>query len=535
MHLVRRLAALSLVLAVLAAPHDLAAQDASGTPAAGLSNGTAAGTVAARAGRRRIAPSRAGGAQTRPGVTGNPVAAPGADTAQTPGAGTASGASGTASGVGGARRAGNVQGTTATPTTPTTLPPGTLDFGNGITTIANYTGEAAGNPYGGIKQGGRYADQFSLGVDIDLGKLANLPGTSLHAIGTQRDGHSLSNDLIGNSISVQEIYGGGQTYRLTYLSVEQKFANDRVDVEVGRLPGQVAFLANPLDCNFQNNTICGSPNIAFADTNFTFYPAPTWAGTLKLKLTDTYFFNTGAYEVAPSVANRQDHGVDFFAPATGFYVPFELGYATTFDNDPYPRHYGIGAIIDRSPYNDAVFDTQGGDFITTGLPPEQDFGRTLTYGRFDQMVYRPDMSSPRGLTVFAIALGGTGGRQIEDYYFGCGAVYLGPWASRPYDSIDAFVSTQAYSDVGLANVRAARRAAGLSTNVATNQTFFELNYGLQVSPAVRLTPNLQYILDPDQLRYPFREKPIPDTLVIGAKLSVDLFTLAGLAKGPGSL
>ena len=91
-----------------------------------------------------------------------------------------------------------------------------------------------------------------------------------------------------------------------------------------------------------------------------------------------------------------------------------------------------------------------------------------------------------------------------------------------------------YSDIGLANIRAERQAMGLSTDVATNETFFELNYAMQVSPAVRLTPNLQYILDPDQLRYPTRPKPIPDALVIGAKLSVDLFTLVGLAKGPGS-
>ena len=470
------------------------------------------------------------------GRGGPAVTAPGASAARTPGPGTATGASGTASGIGGAGRAATVQGTTSTPTTPTTLPPGTLDFGNGITALANYTGEAAGNPFGGIKQGGRYADQFFLGFDVDLNKFAGLQGSSFHIIGTQRDGHSLSNDLIGNSISVQEIYGGGQTYRLTYMSLEQKFFNDRVDVEVGRLPGQTTFLANPLHCNFQNNTICGSPSIAFADTNFTYFPAPTWAGTLKLKLTDKYFFNTGAYEVAPSVGNRDDHGVDFLARATGFYVPFELGYATTFDNDPMPRHFGIGAIIDQSPYNDATFDTQGGLSYLTGFPAQQNFGRTLTYGRFDQMIYRPDPSSPRGLSVFGIALGGTSGRQTEDYYFGFGAVYLGPFESRPYDSIDAFVSTQAYSDIGLANIRNTRRAAGLSTNnVATNQTFFELNYGLQVSPAVRFTPNLQYILDPDQLRYPFREKPIPDTLVIGAKLSVDLFTLAGLAKGPGSL
>lgn len=63
----------------------------------------------------------------------------------------------------------------------------------------------------------------------------------------------------------------------------------------------------------------------------------------------------------------------------------------------------------------------------------------------------------------------------------------------------------------------------------------ELNYGIQLSPAARLTPQLQYIVNPDQTRFPFRPRPIPDAFVLGAKFSCDLFTLVGLAKGPGSL
>lgn len=194
--------------------------------------------------------------------------------------GAARGASGTAGGISGARQVGNVQGTSASPATPMTPPPGTLDLGDGLTFLANYTSESAGNPFGGIRRGVRYADQFFLGADADLGKLAGVSGASLHAIGTQRDGHSLSNDLIGNSISVQELYGGGQTYRLTYLSYEQKLFADKFDVEVGRMPGQTAFLASPFYCNFQDNAICGSPDVAFADSNLTYFPAPTWAGTL---------------------------------------------------------------------------------------------------------------------------------------------------------------------------------------------------------------------------------------------------------------
>ncbi len=526
-------AAATAVAALLLLAGSAAAQDA---PPAAAPAASAPPVVAAPAPRKPRRPRRAATAQPRTAPAAPQSAAPAASQTtdgRATGTGGAGGASGTAGGIGGARRATNVQGTSASPTAPTSLPPGTLDLGNGITFQANYTSESAGNPVGGIRQGVRYADQFFLGADADLGKLAGVSGAFLHAIGTLRDGHSLTNDLIGNSISVQEIYGGGQTYRLTYLSYEQKLFDDRVDIEVGRIPGQTAFLASPYYCNFQNNSVCGSPNVAFADTNFTYFPAPTWAGVLKTQLTDRYFFNVGAYEVAPNSTLRTDHGVDFFEPATGFNVPFELGYATTFKNDPYPRHYGVGAIIDQSTYADAVIDQQGGQRVVTGLSGAQRFGRTAAYQRFDQYVYRPDPNSPRGLSIFALAIEGTGGRQVEDYEAELGAVYLGPFASRPLDSLDFVVSTQHYSDIGVAGIRASRIAQGLNPDTIDRQeTFFELNYGIQVAPSVRLTPNIQYILDPDQLREPTRPKPIPDVLVIGAKLSIDLFTLAGLAKGP---
>ena len=502
-----------------------------------LAVGTLLLPIGSAAAQDGVPPAAVQGTNPAPATSATPQSA-GSGTAQTTngratGAGGAAGASGTAGGISGARRVGNLQGTSASPTTPTSLPPGTLDFGNGITALANYTSESAGNPVGGIRQGVRYADQFFFGTDIDLQKLAGVQGTFLHGIFTQRDGHSLTNDLIGNSISVQEIYGGGQTYRLTYLSIEKKLLDDRVDLEVGRIPGQTAFLGSPFYCNFQNNAVCGSPNLAFADTNFTYFPAPTWAGVLKTQLTDRYFFNVGAYQVAPESTTRADHGVGFFAPSTGYNVPFELGYATTFKNDPYPRHYGIGAIIDQSQYSDAEFDQQGAQRVVTGLPGVTRFGRTAAYGRFDQTLYRPDMESPRGLSVFALAIGGTSGRQVEDYQLTLGAVYLGPIASRPLDSLDFVMSTQRYSDIGIAGIRASRIAQGLSTsNIDRQETFLELNYGIQVAPYARLTPNIQYVIGPDQLRYPTRPTPIPDVLVIGAKLSVDLFTLAGLAKGP---
>ena len=98
-----------------------------------------------------------------------------------------------------------------------------------------------------------------------------------------------------------------------------------------------------------------------------------------------------------------------------------------------------------------------------------------------------------------------------------------------------FVSDQRHSSLGLPSVRTAPAKEGLGgRRVDADETVFELTYGIQATPAIRLTPNLQYVLNPDQLRFPGRAAPIADALVIGGKVSVDLFTLAGLAKGPGS-
>ena len=438
----------------------------------------------------------------------------------------------------------NTQGTTTSrglnakpATTAVSVPAGTFDPGDGLTFQLNYTSESAGNPLGGLQQGVAYADQILFGVDADLNRIAGIPGGTIHVIGTQRDGRSLARDFIGNSLAPQEIFDGSENTRLTILTYEQKALDDRLDVEVGRLPAQGAFLVSPLYCNFQNVGVCGSPEIVFNDTGFTFFPTSTYGGHVKYFFDDRTFLHVGAFEVQPKTELASDHGVDFsLSGATGVVVPIELGYTTTAANDPFPRNYGIGALIDQSTYNDPVNDSAGGNALLSGLPAQSRFGRTLVYGRFDQTVWRPDSTATRGVQVFGVASGGTSGRQTQDYQLEAGAVMTGPFTDRPFDTAGFVVTDQRYSALGLANVRAARASLGLgSSDVAANEVLLELNYGIQISPSTRLTPNLQYIVDPDQNNEPFRTRPIPNAFVIGAKLSVDLFTLAGLARGPGSL
>ena len=438
-------------------------------------------------------------------------------------------------GFGGADSAAAAADTLGQTATPPTLPPGTLDLGNGLSFLANYTGQGAINPVGGIRQGSAWAGQLFFGIDGDLQRLAGIEGGSFHVAVTNRHGRSLAQDYIGNNTSVQEIYGGGQTTRLTLLSYQQKLFDNRLDIEVGRLVANISFLNSPIYCNFQTNSACGNPTFVFKTSNFTFWPVASWGGHAKAWLTDRVFLHVGAYEVNPLHQQPGDNGLDFsLKGATGAIVPFELGYSTTFANDPLPRNYGIGGWYDASDYADPVRDITGRPAVLTGLSPATRFGRSGVYARFDQMVWRPDPTGIQGLTLFGVAMAGTSGRLVEDYFLEIGALQTGTFAGRPYDTVGFVINTQKFSPLALSNIALAQAAIGLNRRIPTQQVMMELNYGIQVTPAIRLTPNLQYIVNPDQTRFPFRPRNIPDAFVVGAKLSVDLFTLAGLASGPGS-
>ena len=422
---------------------------------------------------------------------------------------------------------------------PPGLAPGVLDLGNGLAVLLNYTGEFAANPSGGLKQGDAFAGQLAVGIDADLHKIAGIDGGSVHFLLTDRQGRSLSASDIGNDTSVQEIYGAGQTYRLTQLGYEQRLFNDRLDVEVGRLNGQGMTLTSPIYCNFQNNATCGSPVTAFKDTNFTYYPTSSWAGHAKIWLDPEYkiFFHVGVYEVNPNRLLPDDHGFDWSTTgATGVNIPMELGYSTTAANDRLPRNYGIGAIVDESKYNDPIFTNTGAlQALATGTP-QTDFGRSVVFARFDQMIYRPDPTTLRGITVFGVGMVGTGGQQTQSYYAEGGAIWTGIAASRPYDTLGFVVSDQHYSGLGLFNLRTASFAAGINPAIfPSDQFMLELNYGIQLDPGLRVLPQLQYIVNPTQPGAPYLTRPIPNAFVLGFKFSADLLTLARLAKGPGSI
>ncbi|NKF22123.1 carbohydrate porin [Solimonas marina] len=404
------------------------------------------------------------------------------------------------------------------------------ELADGIDVGASYTGESAWNVHGGQDTGGAYAGQFYAGADFDLDKLTGWQGATVHLKLSSRHGDNLSVDELGNTTSVQEIYGG-QGQRLANLTLEQHFLGDRLIVEAGRTVANIHFLGSQLCNYFQLNAACGNPTFVFHTSSFTWWPVSSWGGHALAWLTPTIYAHVGAYEVNPKQAQDGEHGLSWSThDATGVVTPFAVGYKTTAASARLPTMFEVGGWYDASDYQDPLLDANrtpaalsGNDYAT------RSGGRSGWFVRFEQQLTRPDASGDRGLTVFGNVLGPGRGALQEDWFFDVGFVQKGTFASRPHDTVGFVYTQQRYSDEALENLRLSRAASGGSGTPHASQPMMELSYGIQVTPALRVQPNVIYDIHPDQFGDPSRTRNLPNAWVVG--LRVDLQLTDALAAG----
>ena len=400
--------------------------------------------------------------------------------------------------------------------------------GNGIVLNANYFGEFAANPSGGAKQGTDYADQAALGADIDLQKLMQVYGGSLHIELTNRDGRNLASDTINNSVAAQQIFGGGQTQMLTTLTYEQRLFDDKLDIVAGRTEIDQVALTDPIYCGFQSNAICGQPDIMGKAINASFWPVPVWGADATVKPLQDIYVKGGVFDSTPQEEQPGHNGFDFaFDHSQGVLIPLETGYQTSFDDDAHPRRYDVGVVLDRTPYTYTVFDP-----VTTSLGTNSARDREMIYFQGKQMVYRPDANAQRGLTVFGALVLGPDSHQPADYNVSAGAVYQGIIDSRPDDKLGVMIGDTHYRSSFLNQLYDFRAAAlGGTQRPASDLVMSEINYDYFITKWFDVMPNLQYIVNPDGLggmAYP--KANIQDAFVVGIQFNIDLAMLSGLTS-----
>ncbi|MDT3499481.1 carbohydrate porin [Stenotrophomonas maltophilia] len=393
------------------------------------------------------------------------------------------------------------------------------DPGEVVSPKLSYTGEAAATLDGGKNSGTAYAGQLMFGADVNLEAAFGWQGATIKAYGINRHGTNLAASSTGNSTSVQEIYGGQGT-RLANLTLEQKLLNDRLVLEAGRSVANIHFLGSELCQYFQGNSACGNPTYVFRTSNFTWWPVSSWMADATAWLTPDVYLRVGAYQVDPSQAEDGQHGLKWSThQATGWIVPYTIGWRSPASARLRAR-YELGGWQDNSAYRDPLRDVNGMPAVLSGQDYANRHGRSGAFARFEQQLTGD--GSGRGLTVFGAVLKGTSGQLIEDHFLQAGLVQKGTFASRPQDSIAFVVTQQKYSGIALENLRLARAAAGGSGTPHGSQVMMELSYGMQLTPQLRIAPNLHYIVHPDQFNEPARQRDLPDALIAGLRVDWSL-------------
>ena len=366
----------------------------------------------------------------------------------------------------------------------------------GITLRAHYLSETAANPTGGLEQSIKYAQQIDFGADFDLDKLVGLPGGKIHLTFTDRAGRSLAADDIGNIISVQEIFGGGQNFRLAELSWQQSLFDDRLETKVGWIHAADDFTSSPIYCYFQNNGFCGQPAGIPIDSGYTTFPVGSWGGVVKLRpLTDLYL-QAGAYEVNPTLAGPNNGFKLSKDGATGVIVPVEAGLHVSLGADRLPGNYKVGAYYDTSQAPDLGASLSG--------PPATLSGRWGVYVLADQMIYREAANSDRGLTIFGVFVYAHPDTALLQYFWEAGLLYRGTFPGRDQDTIGLAVNQSRVSS----QLISAQKNQG-SVPVQSAETDIELNYRAQLTPWFSLMPNLQFVIRPNA------DESIPTAVVLG--------------------
>ncbi len=367
----------------------------------------------------------------------------------------------------------------------------------GVDLQVGFVGEVAYNAAGGTQAIGSFTGQAAFGATFDLEKLLSIPKTKLQVTYTSRFGRNLAEDAGLDTIAlVQEVWGRGQTVRLTQMYLEHQLFDDMLTVRWGRVAMGDAFAT--FSCDFQNLTFCGSQPGNIAGDYIYNWPISEWGAAARLKIPGFGYVQAGIYDVNGSYLGYNNKLLPVWYPnSDGVLLPFEIAWLPKFDGGRLPGSYKIGAWYSTASLDNVVSDINGSPAALTGLPAAQNSGLYGFYLNFQQQLTRIAPDNPvgglKGFVNFTIAdqLTSVTWMQIAG-----GLIYTGPFTSRPNDQISFGAGTTQVNPrlIGLQNTL---NGLGLEPAAVKNSEYvFELYYGLQAVPGFTLRPNIQYIYTP---------------------------------------
>jgi len=379
----------------------------------------------------------------------------------------------------------------------------------GIGVTARYASESGYNVAGGDRKLFRETGQLDAGVLLDLDKLAGLTGGAFQATVTWRRGRNLTADAGIDSLQqVQEVYGRGQTVRLTQFWYEQRIG-PRVEIKLGRTnPGEDFAV---FSCHFMNLSFCGAQPGNLVGDYWQNWPVGQWGARVRVDLPRDLYVQGGVYEINPRNLD-DDVFLWRFHGATGALIPVELGW-TRGGDDGKVGSYKVGAWLGTARGDDVLLDVDRRPSVVTGLSPLQHSSRYGVYGTMQQQLTgeSKDGKALTGLSMFANITQADRATSVTDNQVSLGLFYKGLVPAVPGDVLGVAV---ARTNVNGRAATADRLVPG--TPVRDAEYAAEVYYSIHPADWLELRPNLQYIHHPGGIR------TAGDVGVLGMKAALTL-------------
>lgn len=402
----------------------------------------------------------------------------------------------------------------------------------GVGLSATYIGEALADVAGGIRRGAVYDGRFEADADLDLDRLADWSGASIHAGMYQLHGRGLSTNFVGSGLTAGNIEAVPST-RLFTLWIQQNWLADRLSLRVGQIAADDEFIVSPTGANFMNtsfgwlalatlNLPSGGPVFPIAAPGVRIAARPSG----DVQFLTAVFSGDPAGKPGDEDPQRRNCCGTTFSFQGGVFVINEVQYFHNRGTGGLPGVYKLGGWYHSGGFDDERLDTLGRSLASpasTGVPFRH-HGNYALYAVADQMVWRAGQSDDPSVTLFMRIGGAPANRNLIEFYVDGGAAIKGAIPGRGGDTLGLAVGYAKISDDAGALDRDARVFSGLSGPVRDSETILELTYLAAIAPWWTVQPDVQFffhpgghIANPDD---PSGQSAIPDALAIGLRTTL---------------
>jgi porin len=400
----------------------------------------------------------------------------------------------------------------------------------GVTDIA----ETLSNPIGGIRQETIYDGLVTASLDLDLDKLIKWQNATFHADGYQISGRGLSENAVGNLLTVSSIEALPST-RLHDLWLQQSFLDSKVSLRIGQIGLDDEFYISEYSAIFINSTF-GCPDILSTDlpSGGPCYPFAAPGARLRVAPTTALTFSAAVFNGNPAPPGpgnpqvRNSSGTNFLVGEGGTLTVAEFAYSFDVKPDlPNPlSDVKLGAWYDSGDFPDLRFDTMGVSLAnpsSNGIPSTHagDYGLYLI---LDKMLWQPPKATSQGLGGFLRIGGAPGDQNLINLEMDAGLTYKGLLPSRQLDVLGVAVG---YARIG-GGARGLASDESMFTDIKQPardyETALEVTYQLNLAPWWILQPDLQVIFHPGgNVAAPLPAsptQPIPNAVVVGLRSAI---------------